>query len=127
MRSVVSIILSIIYFSLSISASINLHYCGGKIAHVSLIGETQNCCCGPGTTDYSCCNDENIQLELDIDQKQIINQNINFQALFVYSFLAVELVNESEIAEEENNNLEYFIPPKPNPIWLMNSNFTFYC
>jgi len=62
------LLLASFYFAISVGISLNLHYCGGKIAAVSVAFVAPSCCCGEKEEKKSCCSDQEIKLQMDTDQ-----------------------------------------------------------
>lgn len=56
------------YLALSLGFSLNLHYCGGKLANLRIVVAAPNCCCDAGG-DKNCCSDASISLQMDLDQQ----------------------------------------------------------
>lgn len=126
MKRFLSIILSFLYISLSTSAAISIHYCGGELESISINSQSEGCCCGSSEISRDCCKDESLVLKLDTDQTISSVQNILPEQIIILSILTnqFELLNENGIDLIVDN---YFVPPpKSQPIWLMNCTFTFY-
>ena len=120
-------ILSLFYLLLSTSAAINIHYCGGELESIKVNSNPVSCCCGDMEMSNSCCQDEKLILELDVDQQIVSFTNIIPENLFaiVYISYGFDFIREPEI--EEINIGNYNIPPpKLEPIWLINCTLTYY-
>lgn len=127
MKKFISIILVLIYFSLSTGAIVTLHYCGGRLESITLNSEAQACCCAISGMTIDCCENEEFRLDIDIDENVAFSSDIAFKnfSQLVYSSLTSVILNEVEIEDEQlaTYNLP---PPKPESIWLMNCTFIFY-
>lgn len=127
MKKVFSVILSVLYFSLSSGASVGVHYCAGEIESIKINKETISCCCGSSEMSDSCCNDHQFVLDLDTDEEITINSNLNLKNIVLYIFSNSNIQLFREIKIVENNFINYRIPhPKIEPIWLHNCSLTFY-
>jgi hypothetical protein len=127
MKSFISVILSLIYFSLSSTAMVNMHYCGGELESIKIYSEPINCCCGDSEMTNSCCQDEEIILELDIDQQLIQFSDIIPDKVFIFSDISfnTDVIYADEIEKSVLKNYK-IPPPKLTPIWIVNCSFTFY-
>lgn len=52
------ILFSIFYLTSTSGICLNIHYCGGKIKHVSLINSNEKNCCGKKKMSKKCCKDK---------------------------------------------------------------------
>ena len=127
MKRILATILSLLYLTLSTSAVINLHYCGGHLKSININQEGVGCCCGDVDMSNSCCQNKEVNLELDIDQQLVSISNVAIQSIFLYNLLTVNfgLFQKIELIEEaiENNQVP---PPKLIPIWKKNCSLTYY-
>ena len=57
-KKFVVIFFSIFYLISSSGISLNVHYCGGKIKHVSIINANEKDCCGKKKMSKKCCKDK---------------------------------------------------------------------
>jgi len=62
------ILFTAFYLMVSLGVSLNLHYCGGKLASVSIDLPGDKCCCGDESTN-SCCSDASLSMAMDVDQQ----------------------------------------------------------
>ncbi len=127
MKKFVSVIISIIYLSLSTDAMVTLHYCGGELESIKLNSETQTCCCGIDWMSTTCCENEWFILDIDIDENIAFSSDISFKNFsnVVYSNLTLDIFIEEDFEDEQLTKYN-LPPPKPQPTWLMNSSFIFY-
>ncbi|HEV8507021.1 MAG TPA: hypothetical protein VGQ53_16535 [Chitinophagaceae bacterium] len=78
MKKLFVAILALLYMGTSIGATIELHYCMGRLVEWSLRYDDNDTCrnCGmakePGSTS-GCCKDEHKQIKIDKDQKLSLN------------------------------------------------------
>lgn len=85
MKKVGAIFLLFIYTGTALGASINFHYCGGHLAHVSVLnfGGKTGCSCNPDAMPKDCCKDELLISKTDnhnSSQVSYILNNISFVA-----------------------------------------------
>jgi hypothetical protein len=93
MKKLLVTILSIVYLTVSSGATVNLHYCMGKLANWDLSASQSNQCgfCGMKKAKHkSCCKDEQKKLQIEKDQKT--SESV-FQ--FVQNSTAVVLVHHA--------------------------------
>lgn len=120
-----SILISFIYILVSSGASVNLHYCGGVLEGIQINTESQSCCCGIVDVSSSCCDYEELILDMDVDENVASNLSIKIFSKIIFSSSSAEVFRTEQIEEEPL--LVYNIPPpKSEPIWLLNCTFTFY-
>lgn len=126
MMKLISAILSFFYLTLTSGAVLSVHYCGGQLKSVDLMANNEICCCGFDNGSSGCCEDEMIQLEIDVDQNLVQNY-----------YSALKLYYKSFLLKENNTVIEtkydYIItndvlipPPKVAPLWLLNCTLTYY-
>lgn len=126
MKRILAFILALFYITLTSGAYINIHYCGGDIQSVDLGAQHELCCCGMDYSNSSCCENEIVQLKIDVDQDVVFVKNINSKL-----FLSNIISNSSnELTETVFNDIKFndiFIPPpKSEHIWLINCTLIFY-
>jgi hypothetical protein len=68
MKKVAPLILGIFYLFASLGIAATVHYCGNKVADVSLaVVNNKSCCCGPSEATTKCCSDKIIAFEIPAD------------------------------------------------------------
>jgi hypothetical protein len=127
MKRIIAAILSVLYLTLSSSAAITVHYCGGYLKSININSEGVSCCCGDINMSKSCCHDKELNLELDIDQQTVSsNNNIPEKLVLISDFnFDTDILQESKIEDQvvDNYNIP---PPKLIPIWKTNCSLTYY-
>lgn len=127
MKKILTTILSLFYLALSSSAVIGMHYCGGELKDIGINSQLESCCCGDIEISGSCCQNKELNLELDIDQQIVSFDNFVLENIALISDFSYGMDNllESEIEEivVENYNIP---PPKLEAIWLINCSPTYY-
>lgn len=76
MKKILVAILTLVYFTASTGATVQLHYCMGKLVDWGLADkESEHCAnCGMDKTvgrDNGCCKDEVTQISIEKDQKTV--------------------------------------------------------
>lgn len=130
MKKVLITILAFVYLTVSSGATINMHYCMGKLMNWDLTNQqnTQSKCgiCGMKQSDHQgCCKDEHKVLQIDKDQKKSESAfqsfNINSEAIAVtYAELSSIAISSRLIG-----NPVAHAPPRLGmvPIFILNCNF----
>ncbi|MCG8410709.1 MAG: hypothetical protein MI739_05425 [Bacteroidales bacterium] len=125
MKRVLGVILSVIYFLLSTSAAISMHYCRGELKNIDFYSQINVCCCDQDTPN-ACCENDTFVLKLETDQN-CVSENRILPKQVVLSIIQGN--NIEIITEAEHSNTYYpivVLPPKLEPIWLLNCSLTFY-
>lgn len=89
MKKLLVTILAVVYITVSSGATINMHYCMGKLMTVDMKQEQKGSCgtCGMEKAGHKgCCKDEQKKLQIEKDQK--ISES-SFQFLAVVSDISV--------------------------------------
>ena len=120
-KIIVSIFFSIFYLFSTSGISLNIHYCGNKIKHISFIKSNDINCCGKKKMKKNCCKDKSsyFQVKDSHESGNIISSSpkINKLADFltpIYNFnFGVSKVNFKI--------LNYHAPPIAcsNPIYIL--------
>ena len=127
MKRFIATILSIFYLVLSSSAAISVHYCEGEIENININSYTETCCCGEVEISNSCCNVDELILELNIDQQIVtLNEIVLESIILVNNFIiGFNFLSESDIKEKPIENYK-IPPPKQEAIWITNCSLTYY-
>lgn len=97
MKKLLVTILAVVYLTVSSGATINMHYCMGKLMTVDLQQEQKGTCgsCGMEKSGHKgCCKDEQKKLQIEKDQKisesssqfQYAVSEISVPTYFSYSY-----------------------------------------
>ncbi len=81
MKKATSILLLVIYTSLSIGFSVSKHFCGGSLAEMAFFSsEKKQCACSlmKGNEKSDCCEDEISIVKLDSDQNSAKTSTFSF-------------------------------------------------
>lgn len=127
MKRFLSIILSLFYFSLTTSATVNVHYCGGKLESIQINNNVKSCCCDSKEMPDRCCENKIFVLEIDTDENIINIPNSIPEKVVIYAILYDYLELNIQTDSKDFLTQEYFFPPpKSDPIWLLNCSLTYY-
>jgi hypothetical protein len=128
MKKAIAIILSSFYLLLSIGATVDVHYCGGKVSSVKVYASSHDCCCAKVSKSemMDCCKDESTLVQLDGEQFQPSNSTIEVDFITLLSsinnnFQCIELSHDEN--EFETHNLP---PPSNVRKYITNVSLTYY-
>lgn len=135
MKRIISLIIMVLYLLPAIGMTVSTHYCGGKLADVSLFGSKpkMSCACGATTTknnvqvNRKCC--EQVVYSLKLDNQQLKQSTVNFKSPesgilvvkhFRFDFIRSALIVPSKVALSYAPNL----PPGryKEPIYIKNDS-----
>ena len=69
MKKCLTILLLTIYLLGTTGVVLSKHFCGTRVAHISLFGKTKSCACGKVKMPKSCCKDTSVKLSTDDNQR----------------------------------------------------------
>lgn len=69
MKASIIILFSVFYLLVSTGASLNIHYCGGKLRNISFTSFSEKECCGGKMKSKGCCHNEKIVIKLKDKQQ----------------------------------------------------------
>jgi hypothetical protein len=128
----ISILLTFFLLVSNLGLAFNVHYCDNEIASVTISTvpapqvEAIDECCGIVEKDSQCCNDKVIKAEIKSDQ--IIVKTLSFDA----EFITVTDYWTPQVFTFQNNfkqrdNTSYYCDANAPPLYLLYSQYTFYC
>jgi hypothetical protein len=128
MKKFLVTILAIVYLTVSSGATVNLHYCMGKLMSWNLSHKSEGKCgsCGMEKAGHKgCCHDEHKQLKIEKDQKAS-----EFAFKFLITSSDTVLVSFIDLAvtypsSSVLDNRSTHAPPRLGavPIFVLNCNF----
>ncbi|TAJ60619.1 MAG: hypothetical protein EPO58_05000 [Chitinophagaceae bacterium] len=126
MKKLLVTILAVVYITVSSGATINMHYCMGKLMTVDLKQEQKGTCgsCGMEKVGHKgCCKDEQKKLQIEKDQK--ISES-SFQFLSFVSDISVPCY--FSYSDHSSLSISYPVSHAPPgvetiPIFIRNCNF----
>ena len=130
-RKHISILLTFFLLVSNLGLAFNVHYCDDEIASITLsvapaAPEKVDECCGVVEKDSGCCNDKVFKAEIKSDQ--IIVKSLSLNADFT---VGIDYWKPQIFAQ--NNNLQqresstYYCDAHAPPLYLLYSQYTFYC
>lgn len=127
----ISILLAFLLLVSNLGLAFNIHYCDDKIASVTInvvptLKQKVDECCGIIEKDSKCCNDKIIKAEVKSDR--IIVKSLSFVPDFVPVSIATDpIFFDSKLNFKKSNNLSYYCDAHAPPLYLLYSQYTFYC
>lgn len=127
----ISILLTVFLLISNLGLAFNVHYCGDKIDSVSLntisnSSKTIDDCCGIVEKDSKCCNDKIIKAENKSDQINVKSLTFDINFLATISDWKPTVFN-SKINFKQRENSTYYCDANAPPLYLLYSQYTFYC
>lgn len=124
MKRILTLIVAIIYFTVSSGMVVSVHYCMGKITNTKMQNATKkSCCCKKKQTDNSCCKTEHKLIKLE-DNHKAAYANYSFAAPVFYlnnSFIINDVTACMASCKTAFNNHS---PPIPSQsVYLLNCVF----
>ncbi len=120
MKICISILFSIFYLTSTSGVSINAHYCGGKIKHISFFKKSEKNCCGKKKMKKNCCKDKAAYFKVK-DNHQSSNLLKSPQASYKITGLTAPVFEYNfSIKRLEQIVFNYHAPPVlyDNPLYL---------
>jgi len=116
------IFLLITYTSAALGAAINFHYCGGHLAHVSILnfGGKTGCSCKPEAMPKGCCKDKLLYSKVDNHKTQPAFYTTNIISFTPYLPTVTNLCNFNLRANNSDPHsfYKYVRRGLPEPIYL---------
>ena len=125
MKKFFIVILSFLYLSATFGATINMHFCMGKLVEISFFENHEDDCskCGmekDETAKNSCCKDESKEVKIDDDQKStnifLLNSMstdselpAQFYELQNHSFTSTQLATPKNHAPPPGKKVDIFL------------------
>ncbi|MCG8699510.1 MAG: hypothetical protein MI922_15745 [Bacteroidales bacterium] len=128
MKKVFTIAFTFFYLAVSVGVSVNMHYCHDRLVSVTVYADAKECCC---TADFgikkSCCTYENIFVMLEESQQPVSSVKLISSKLLVSTVnIETEKLKQLEIVTDVKLSPINYTQSTSPPLWLLNSNFTFY-
>ncbi len=128
MKKISAIILLLFYMIPSFGINVTIHYCGGEISSISLLGSTteDKCACGIKKMKNNCCKDSNFYFQVDDKQIQAQQTSINPIKSFAIQLMLTKILDVNYSYSHLETNGDYFYHP-PNklktPIYIFQQVF----
>ena len=127
MKKITVILLLFCYLIPAIGLSVKQHYCGGKLASVSILfTDSPSCPCGKKPMKKDCCKDKTKVFKLKDTQnfsKSIVS---NFSQTFKFLVQSYPVYNYHFVEVAFQKHLPFAHPPplqKSEPLYLLNRVF----
>lgn len=121
MKKYIIILFSLFYFAVASGITMNFHYCGGKLKHVSLFEKDHETgCCGSKKKSKGCCNDKTSYVKIKDNYKpnDLVKAPLNFKQIVINE--EILLFTSLPKLIDSYNVLNYHAPPVfyDNPLYL---------
>ena len=121
MKKFVVIFFSIFYLVSTSGMSLNVHYCGGKIKHVSFITtNNEKGCCGKKKMSKKCCKDKVAYFKIKDNHKSNQVAKIANPSSKLISAVLPSVINCTYVSSFYTTVQNYHAPPViyDNPLYL---------
>ncbi len=129
MKRALATFLTTVYAVLSMGLVLHVHYCGGELAHVSILAEEASCCESSTdccATQIHCCENKEIRIAIDeVHQSTFGVQIPQFSELFTapsIRLICQQLSPVLSIGDVDSRGS----PPGETPIYLSLCRLTYY-
>lgn len=125
LKKCTSLLLAFLLLASNIGFAFNVHYCGGKIASVSLDISTSKSCCAKTEKKSSCCKDKIVQFEKKSDHSTV--KFFFFQFAFpavIQDFQSVSFFSIPNFKSSQINS--YYADANAPPLFKLYQQYIFY-
>lgn len=120
MKKFLVIFFSLFYLTSTSGISLNVHYCGGKVKHISLFYKNDKGCCGKKKMSKKCCKDKIAYFKIKDNQQS--NQSAKIVSPTAFSIIGILPViqNNFTLLHSQVIVFNYHSPPVlyDNPLYL---------
>jgi hypothetical protein len=125
LRRYIYIFVLFFYLFLSTGFVVNLHYCQHELKSIAIYTSSENCCSGTCKMDKKCCEDKQIVIQMDSQDKIVpsvteLSHFLDYLESFVINFDCLER------EEPQVSLLSLDLPPPKIDIWKINCTFLYY-
>jgi hypothetical protein len=124
----IAVLLSMLLLASNIGLAFNVHYCGGKIASVSLVSpknDFQKGCCEKAEKKSSCCKDKKVKLEKKTDNSVVKTFSFQLEMPFAsYDWRPIGAVEP--IVFKNNQGAAFYCDTHAPPLYKLYSQYIFY-
>jgi hypothetical protein len=124
------ILFALFYLLVTTGLTLDVHYCGGKMVDVEVLGAPDHCCSKVKKSCHKeeknkCCKDETVVVQLD--QWQIISTlaSLDFIPVLVAN-VAKDLQSRDIPVASQHQIFNDLPPPKAGPLWLLYHSLVYY-
>jgi hypothetical protein len=126
MRKLFAAILMVMYLIPAVGVHVSAHFCGGELSSVSHYSvEKQKCFCGSKKMGKGCCDDKQVTIKIDKQQKTEF-QTLKFSNPIV-ALPSVPVTFQAPYTIKSIDRVDYDLFHPPNlyeqPIYLLNRVF----
>jgi hypothetical protein len=125
-KSVLTILLTLLYTVASAGVSIKVHYCGKHFSSVSLFNVAEgDCCCKTVKKKASCCTDKDIKVSIKEVQKPA--SSVSFIPPYTSGFIVSGIQENTFLQAIRPSFLVHIVnsPPPPDPVAAFLANCCF--
>lgn len=126
-KRILILLVVFLYLIPSIGVTVSAHYCGGKLARISLFGtnDSKKCPCGSGISKKSCC--ENVVLSVKLSGQQQKNTLPSWEPSAV-ALPPAKAAFENVVSKVVERPVLAYLSESPpgrfkQPIYLQNESF----
>lgn len=127
MKKASIILLLLCYLMPSIGMSVSVHYCGGKLASVSLMGSAEGrCACGKKPMKKNCCKDKTTTFKIKCSQDLCEQTFVHGDKRFKHLPIVFSTIYLNYISVFSHQRIPFDHPPplqKEQTIYLLNGVF----
>jgi hypothetical protein len=127
MKKIAIIFLLICYLIPTIGMAVSAHYCGGKLASVSLVlSKAEKCKCGGKTMKKDCCKTNTCNIKIKTDQQSTAQLEIDFNKTFsAQHTIAYPSSTDIFSAASHTDFYKHYLPPRrpAQTLYLLNGVF----
>ncbi len=127
MRSIAILASALLFLLLSMGLPLNLHYCGGEVASITVAPVKGHCCCRTMAMPHGCCSDETVVVQFDTDPVVLQSAELPVWDL-VRAMPALPVIARRTVAIQRSiPSLLAHPPPRlSRPAWLLYRALLFY-
>jgi hypothetical protein len=116
------VLLTFFYSFCAVGLGVNVHYCNGKIASVSIGFSKDDCCCQK-ESKRKCCSDKAVVLKIESKQLKASTFTWIDNSVFILKQVSPIVFNRSIIYSKTNAPVGISIDyPPPYPLYLAHRN-----
>jgi len=129
----ISIFLSVLLLVSNVGLAFNVHYCGGKIASVSLNStlssmQSEKGCCEKKVASKkdSCCKDKKIVFQKKTDNGIVKSFSFQFDYTFLVPDFQPDVITLTQPSFKNNLSLAYYCDANAPPLFKLYSQYLLY-
>ena len=126
MKKIIIIFLSVFYLIIVSGVTFNIHYCGGKLKHITYFnyGDSDGCC-GSKKKSKGCCKDKTTIIKVQENHQVTKVAQVSNPTIHLLAIVSSQLLFNISDYGEDNNTVSYLVPPVlyDNPLYLKHRVF----